>query len=82
MHTREEMLKVVNRIFIDAFDDDSIKVTESTSSADLEDWDSLMHITLITEVEKAFGIKFTLSEVGKMQDVGEMLDIIEKRATK
>ena len=55
---------------------DSITVTDSTSAADIEDWDSLTHITLISEVEEEFGIKFAMKDVIGMQNVGEMVDII------
>mgnify|MGYP003295872580 CR=1 FL=1 len=52
--TREEILAKVNDIFHDVFDDDSIVVVECTTSEDVEDWDSLMHITLISEIESEF----------------------------
>ena len=82
MSSANENLQRVNRIFQEALDDDSIVVTEATCAEDLEDWDSLMHITLITAVEKEFGFKFTLNEIGSMQNVGEMMQIIAARATK
>ncbi len=74
--TREAVLAKVNDIFHEVFDDDSIVVVESTTSEDVEDWDSLMHITLISEVESEFGFKFQMKDVVGMKDVGEMLDII------
>lgn len=76
---REMMLKKVNDIFIEVFNDDSISISEETSAMDIEDWDSLTHITLIGNVEKKFGIIFTLDEVLDMRNVGEMLDVIEMR---
>lgn len=77
--SREEILKKVNDIFHDVFDDDSIIVTEETTADDVEDWDSLMHITLISEVESAFGFKFQMKDVVGMKNVGEMIDIIQNR---
>ena len=73
---REEILAKVNDIFHDVFDDDSIVVTEATTAEDVEDWDSLMHITLISEIEGEFGFKFQMKDVVGMKNVGEMLDII------
>lgn len=75
--SREEILKKVNDIFHDVFDDDSIEVVEETTADDVEDWDSLMHITLISEVESAFGFKFQMKDVVGMKNVGEMIDIIQ-----
>lgn len=76
--SRNEILEKVNEIFHDVFDDDTIVVSEETTAADIEDWDSLTHITLISEVENAFGFTFAMKDVLGMQNVGEMLDIIEK----
>lgn len=76
--SREEILKKVNEIFWDVFDDESIVVTEETTAADIEDWDSLTHITLISEIEGEFGFTFAMKDVLGMKNVGEMLDIIKK----
>lgn len=76
---REEILKKVNKIFIDVFSDSSLMITESTSALDIEEWDSLTHITLINNIEDFFKLAFTLDEVMEMKNVGEMLSVIEER---
>lgn len=75
--TRQAIFEKLNEVFSDVFDEE-IVVTEEMTSADIEDWDSLMHITLISEVEEAFGIKFAMKDVLGMKNVGEMADLIEK----
>lgn len=77
---RNEIFEKLNEIFRDVFDDETLTVTEETSAADIEDWDSLTHITLISEVEDAFDMKFSMKEVVGMKNVGEMADIIEREA--
>lgn len=74
--TREEVFKKLNEVFRDVFDDNKIAITETTSAADIENWDSIMHITLISEIEDAFDIHFEMKDVTKMQNVGEMVDKI------
>ena len=76
--SRKEILAKVTEIFHDVFDDDSIVITNETTADDIEDWDSLSHISLISEVENAFGIRFSMKDVTGMKNVGEMLDILEK----
>lgn len=76
---RAEILQKVNEIFRDVFDDDSLVIVESTTAEDIEDWDSLTHITLISEIEEAFSMRFSMKDVLGMKNVGEMLDILEKR---
>lgn len=77
--TRQEIFEKLNEIFRDIFDED-VTVHDETTTADIEDWDSLTHITLISEVEDAFHIKFSMKQVLGMKNVGEMADIIEKNA--
>ena len=74
--TRNEVFEKLNEVFIDVFDDKEIRINDSTTANDVEGWDSLMHITLISEVENTFGIRFNMKDVAKMKNVGEMVDII------
>ena len=76
---KEEIYERLNNVFRDVFDDDSISVSQTTTSSDIEDWDSLEHINLIVAVEQEFGIKFNMKEVTTMKNVGEMVDIIISR---
>lgn len=77
MMTRQDIFRKLNEVFSDVFDEE-IVVTDETTSADIEGWDSLTHITLIAEVENAFSIKFSMKAVLDMKNVGEMADLIEK----
>ena len=69
----------LNAVFRDVFGDDSISVTPSTTSDDIEDWDSIEHINLIGAVESEFGMRFKMREVSGMKNVGEMIAIIQER---
>ena len=69
----------LTEIFRDVFDEDSIKVTSELSAKDVDGWDSLTHIRLILTVEKAFKVKFSTSEVGKLENVGNLVTIIKAR---
>lgn len=74
---RQEIFEKLNAVFSDVFDEDVV-VTDQTTSADIEGWDSLTHITLIAEIEDEFGMKFAMKDVLGMANVGEMVDIIQK----
>jgi acyl carrier protein len=67
-------------VFHDVFDDDTIEVSPQLTAKDVDGWDSLTHIRLILSVEKAFGIKFTTSEIGKLENVGDLAALIRARA--
>ena len=74
--TREEAYSKLNEVFRDVFEDDDITVDDSTTSADVDGWDSLEHINLINAVEQEFDIKFNMGQIVSMKNVGEMADII------
>lgn len=78
--SEQEIYDRLNEVFRDVFDDDEITVNEDTTADDIEDWDSLEHINLISAVEDEFGIRFKMGEVSSMKNVGEMVEIIKSRA--
>lgn len=79
--TREQVLSEVQEILRDLFDDESIVIGEQTTADDIEDWDSLEHINLITSIEKHFNIKFAMSEVTRFKNVGSMIDTITAKVS-
>ena len=76
----KEIYSRLNNVFRKFFNDNSIVVGSKTTEDDIEDWDSLEHISLINAVEREFKIKFKMGEISGMKNVGEMASIIEKRA--
>lgn len=74
---RKEIYERLNEVFREVFDDDSISLEDETTAADVDGWDSLMHITLIDAIEDEFDIAFDMKTVVKMKNVGEMVDEIE-----
>ena len=79
---REIVRERLEKVFRDVFDDDSIALSDKTTADDIDAWDSLEHISLISAVEKAFKMRFTMKEVSGMKNVGEMIDIVADRAKK
>jgi acyl carrier protein len=76
----EDRLNRLNQVFQDVFDDDEMQITRQTTAKDVEGWDSLMHVTLVVNVEKAFKVKFSSSEVASLQNVGDLLDLLDARS--
>ena len=74
--TSDEVLSNVQDIFRDIFDEKDLIIENGTTSNDIEDWDSLNHIGIISAAEKEFRIKFALGELSTLKDVGSMVDLI------
>ncbi len=73
---REEVFNKLQLIFKDYFDDQSIEISEYTTSKDIEAWDSFEHINLMLAVEDEFDIEIPMGQIVKMKNVGELVDII------
>ena len=67
----------LTEIFQEMFDEDSIEVTPKLSADDVDGWDSLTHIRLILTIEKVFKIKFSTSEIVKLENVGDLVALIQ-----
>ena len=73
---REEVIGKVTNVFRDIFDDNNLIINDKTTANDIEGWDSLTHITLISTIAEEFGINFDMSDVVKFENVGDMIDSI------
>ena len=74
-----DILKKLQPIFQDIFEDDDLLITAESDADSVEGWDSLAHIVLIFAIEEEFEIKFALGELEAMQDVGDMVELIQKK---
>ena len=75
----EEILAELQGIFRDILDQPDLVLTRDSNASNVEDWDSLAHINLLTTIEKEFGIKFALNELQELKDVGDMIELIQKK---
>ena len=78
---REEIHIKLNEIFKDVFGDDELVITDDTTAADVDGWDSLQQILLIETVENEFHIRFTIDEVVSMTNVGDMISKITSKVS-
>ncbi len=76
---RIQMLRELQPIFRELFCDERLVISETTSPADIEEWDSMAHVSLLTDVEKRFGVRFTAEEMGRTIDVSALLDVLRRK---
>ena len=63
-------------IFRKIFNDETIVLSKELTANDVANWDSLSHMLMIGEVENMFAVKFKLKELGKLDNVGSLVDLI------
>ena len=76
MSETSQILEQLQPIFQDILDQPDLHVTRESNAKNVDDWDSLAHINLVTAVEMHFHVKFALGELQELQNVGEMCDLI------
>ena len=76
---RNEINEKLTAIFHEIFNDNTIVLSDEMTAKDVENWDSLTHMLMITKVEETFGIKFKLKELNKLKMVGDLISIIETK---
>jgi acyl carrier protein len=74
-----EIYTTLSTVFADVFDDESFRVTPELSAKDVDGWDSLSHLRLILTVEKAFHIRLKTSEIGRFENVSDLVRVIQAR---
>ena len=76
---RSEILAKVEEIFREELELDDLVLTDETTADDVEEWDSLSHVQLVAAMEDAFGIEFKSREILSWENIGDLLDSIEKK---
>lgn len=75
---KDQLLQELNIIFIDIFEDDTIVLNDTTTTDDIEAWNSLNHIQMITAVEKRYKIRLNLHELLNLKNVGDLCNVVLK----
>lgn len=71
------IIEKLTAVFQSVFNDKDIVLREDMTAKDVENWDSLTHMLMITKVEEEFGIKFKLKELNRLKKVGDLITLIE-----
>ena len=71
----EEIKKRLNQVFKEVFDDDDLQIFDEMTANDLEEWDSLMHVSILVELDSKF--KADLSKISNLQDANSIKKIIK-----
>jgi acyl carrier protein len=74
-----EIYAKLSEVFESVFDEDSIQLTPALTAKDVDGWDSLTHIRLLLTVERSFKVKFSTTEIGKLENVGSLVALIKTK---
>jgi acyl carrier protein len=63
----------------DVFDNDDLVAVPELTAHDVVGWDSLGNVRLFMEIERKFGIRFTAAEIGALNNVGQLAEVIIRK---
>ena len=73
---KDEILLKIQDVFRDIFDDNSLIISAETTANDIEGWDSLELINIISAIEDELDIDFEMGEITEFKNVGDMIDAV------
>jgi acyl carrier protein len=79
--TQAEVIQKLQPIFDTVFTEE-VAVRPDLTAKQVTEWDSLSHVSLVLAIEHEFGIQFRVGEVELTRNVGELIDLISRRAVK
>ena len=78
----EDIMEKIQDVFREVLDDETLEIREETVPGDIDDWDSLSHVILIVALEEKFAVKFKITELQKLGDVGDMARLVAEKIGK
>jgi acyl carrier protein len=75
--TNPEILEKLQLIFDDVFLE-PVQVTEALTAKQVDEWDSLTHVSLVLAIEETFKVRFRVGEVEATKNVGDLVDLIAR----
>lgn len=76
---KNEIVEKLTEIFRTTFNDQELVLNDNMNAGDVETWDSLTHMLMVSEVESQFGIRFKLKELNHLKTVGDIVSILEEK---
>ena len=73
---KKEIIKIIREILVSILEHENFEMTNELEAKDVDGWDSLSHMLIITEIENQFAIQFKLKELNKLNNLGSLLQLI------
>ena len=77
---KEEILQQLTLIFEQVLKRSDLKIDYNMSAEDIDEWDSLTNMTIISEIEKKWNVHFKLRDIVRMKNIGDMVDVIIRQS--
>jgi acyl carrier protein len=79
--SQEAIYAALTEIFNDVFMRDDMQLTPPLSARDVPGWDSFKQIEIMVSVEERFNIKLNTREIDSLKCVGDLAEVISRKAS-
>ena len=72
------MKEKIKDLMADILKVDVAVLLDDLEVGDIQEWDSMHHMMIITGLEKEFGIKFQREDLADIENVGDIVSLVEE----
>ena len=74
-----EIIESIREIIISVIEHENFEMNNELIASDVDGWDSLSQLMIISEIEKRFEIKFKLNEVYDIENLGDLIKLTQSK---
>ncbi len=72
-------MEKLNKILCEVFRLKEDKLNDTLTMEDIEKWDSLTHMDLVTSIEEGLNIQLTMDDIMSMKDIKTIKNIVQQK---
>lgn len=76
---KKDIIIKIKDILVSILEHENFEMVDELEAKNVDGWDSLSHMLIITEIEKKFSIQFKLKELNKLNNLGNLLNLINSK---
>ncbi|MEF9923577.1 MAG: acyl carrier protein [Muribaculaceae bacterium] len=76
---KEELKRIIRTILNGVLKHNNFDMSDEMSAKDVDGWDSLSHMAIISKIEEHFNIRFKLRELNKLKNMGTLIELIQSK---
>jgi acyl carrier protein len=76
---KKEIAEKIRKILTIVLKHEIFELKDELTAGEIEGWDSLSHISIISEIEEEFKIRFKLKELNKLKNIGSLIEIVQSK---
>jgi acyl carrier protein len=78
----DDILDGLTQVVADLLDQPDLRLARDTTADEVQGWDSVNHINIVVAAEEKFHVKFRTAELDEIRNVGDFVDLIQKKIAK